>query len=119
MTILCRPWPLGVGARDLNTWAAARPSLSAVSAVTGSTFATPRTPSVPNSLRSVVEGFTGKFLHPRARQCQPRLLGRLIQPHDEVCRFDRNHENAARMPDRFRFDRRLIQALQILARKVN
>jgi len=33
--------------RFLKTWAAARPSLSAVSAVTGSTFARPRTPSVP------------------------------------------------------------------------
>src|SRR5437867_10398387 len=98
MTILCRPWPLGVGARDLKTCAAARPSLRAVSAVTGSTLATPRTPSVPNSLRSVVEGFTGKFLHPRARQCQPCLLGRAFQPDDEVGRLDGNHENTARMP---------------------
>src|SRR5664280_1574678 len=48
MTILCRPRLRDWRSRFLKTYAAARPSLSAVSAVTGSTLAVPRTPSVPN-----------------------------------------------------------------------
>jgi len=47
ITILCLLVPLVRGSRFLNTYAAARPSLSAVSAVTGSMLAMPRTPSVP------------------------------------------------------------------------
>src|SRR3954452_13069619 len=47
MTIRWRPRPRDWVSRCLKTWAAARPSFSAVSAVTGSTLAVPRTPSVP------------------------------------------------------------------------
>src|SRR6266568_4157487 len=47
MTILWRPRPRASDWRFLKTWAAARPSLRAVSAVTGSILAMPRTPSVP------------------------------------------------------------------------
>src|SRR5215471_5048661 len=46
-TILCRPRLRACVSSVLNTWPAARPSLSAVSAVTGSMLAVPRTPSVP------------------------------------------------------------------------
>src|ERR1017187_4763938 len=48
MTILCLPRPRDWRSRFLKTYAAARPSLRAVSAVTGSTLAVQRTPSVPN-----------------------------------------------------------------------
>jgi len=50
-----------------NTYAAARPSFSAVSAVTGSTFATPRTPSVPNiffgSVTALIETLKARFVN--------------------------------------------------------
>src|SRR5438093_5083830 len=51
MTSRCRPRPRDWAWRFLKTWAAARPSLRAVSAVTGSMFAVPRTPSVPKIFR--------------------------------------------------------------------
>src|SRR5208282_2688895 len=50
MTILYLPRPRDWVSRFLKTWAAARPSLRAVSAVTGSMLAVPRTPSVPKIL---------------------------------------------------------------------
>src|SRR5258706_2327854 len=68
MTILCLPRPRDCASRFLKTWAAARPSLSAVSAVTGSMLAVPRTPSVPkiflaagikSGLRSGIRSFSG------------------------------------------------------------
>src|SRR5437867_6125782 len=54
MTILCLTRSRAWFSRFLNTWAAARPSLRAVSAVTGSTLAVPRTPSVPKIFLGVI-----------------------------------------------------------------
>src|SRR5258706_4617789 len=77
MTILCLPRPRDCASRFLNTWAAARPSFSAVSAVTGSTLAVPRTPSVP---KIFLCGFI-RLLVGRAGTHQDLFRDNLFQSH--------------------------------------